>query len=294
MKHLLFFYLALSCVSGFFSLAILVLAYFKSRWKALKYFICFLLSGTLQLVWLTYVEYCYANFSIWFRNDYGVICYGLESLTIIILPLLVQELFVPSQRRRAGYLFGFLFLSGLLCLLVPFFAGVLIPGTLIETLLSYKVYRLIYGGVFLYSLTVFMLKINNISDAKEKNFYIGAMAILTILTVQTFFPVIKNFPESLFIFGSGYFYINVLLIHYTVNRFLKFPNTTSQETVDGLVTNREKEILALVLQGLANKDIGVQLCISEPTVKSHIQNIYKKLGVKNRIQLINSLKNLIK
>ncbi len=47
-------------------------------------------------------------------------------------------------------------------------------------------------------------------------------------------------------------------------------------------TDREKEVLTLLSQGLKHEEIGKRLCISLPTVRYHIQNIYKKLGVNNR------------
>jgi len=52
-----------------------------------------------------------------------------------------------------------------------------------------------------------------------------------------------------------------------------------------LITPREKEIVALVTQGLRNKEIAEKLSISEQTVKNHLQNIYDKLGVSDRLEL---------
>lgn len=48
------------------------------------------------------------------------------------------------------------------------------------------------------------------------------------------------------------------------------------------LTNREKDVLGLVSQGLSDKEIGQQLSISLHTVKSHMRNILSKLQVKNR------------
>ncbi|OGD22028.1 MAG: hypothetical protein A2W03_15700 [Candidatus Aminicenantes bacterium RBG_16_63_16] len=53
------------------------------------------------------------------------------------------------------------------------------------------------------------------------------------------------------------------------------------------LTSREREILQLVILGANNKDIGKKLFISGSTVRNHIYNIYQKLGVRNRIELIN-------
>lgn len=50
------------------------------------------------------------------------------------------------------------------------------------------------------------------------------------------------------------------------------------------ITPREREIIALVAQGSANKEIGAQLGISEDTVKQHVSRILQKLGVKDRAQ----------
>ncbi|MCP5104183.1 MAG: helix-turn-helix transcriptional regulator [bacterium] len=53
------------------------------------------------------------------------------------------------------------------------------------------------------------------------------------------------------------------------------------------ISKREQEIALLVLQGETNKSIEEKLFISAHTVKNHIYNIYRKLGIKNRLQLTN-------
>lgn len=51
-----------------------------------------------------------------------------------------------------------------------------------------------------------------------------------------------------------------------------------------IFTEREREVLNLVLQGLNNKEISQCLVISNHTTKAHVASIYKKLGVTNRVQ----------
>lgn len=55
------------------------------------------------------------------------------------------------------------------------------------------------------------------------------------------------------------------------------------------ISEREQEIIELILKGKSNKEIEDALFISIKTVKSHIYNIYKKLGVKNRLELIHKI-----
>lgn len=58
------------------------------------------------------------------------------------------------------------------------------------------------------------------------------------------------------------------------------------------VSEREIEIVEQVAQGNPNKIIAEKLFISENTVKSHIKNIYRKLEISNRIQLLKLLEKL--
>jgi DNA-binding NarL/FixJ family response regulator len=52
------------------------------------------------------------------------------------------------------------------------------------------------------------------------------------------------------------------------------------------LTDRESEVLQLLAQGLANKQIALQLGISEHTVKFHVSGIYAKLGATNRTEAV--------
>ena len=52
------------------------------------------------------------------------------------------------------------------------------------------------------------------------------------------------------------------------------------------LSNREAEVAELVTQGLSNRDVASQLFVTEKTVKFHLTNIYKKMSVKSRAQLI--------
>jgi len=54
------------------------------------------------------------------------------------------------------------------------------------------------------------------------------------------------------------------------------------EAIPGGLTAREVEVLRLLATGKTNRDIAVELVISEHTVARHIQNIYAKVGVSSR------------
>jgi DNA-binding NarL/FixJ family response regulator len=63
---------------------------------------------------------------------------------------------------------------------------------------------------------------------------------------------------------------------------------TLQSHIPGLppLTNREMEVLTMVLQGASNKEIANKSSISERTVKTHLYRVYRKLNVKSRTKAI--------
>jgi DNA-binding NarL/FixJ family response regulator len=59
------------------------------------------------------------------------------------------------------------------------------------------------------------------------------------------------------------------------------PTSSTASPADGLST-REREVLRLVAQGLANKQVGTRLGISERTVKAHLGRVFREIGVSDR------------
>lgn len=62
--------------------------------------------------------------------------------------------------------------------------------------------------------------------------------------------------------------------------------TESEPLSEGPLSERELEVLNLLSKGLANKQIAVELGISEHTVKFHVSSIYTKLNVTNRTEAV--------
>ncbi len=53
-----------------------------------------------------------------------------------------------------------------------------------------------------------------------------------------------------------------------------------------ILSLREKQVLELIIAGMKNSKIAIQLGISEGTIRKHINNIYEKLHVTNRVELM--------
>ena len=62
------------------------------------------------------------------------------------------------------------------------------------------------------------------------------------------------------------------------------PNLMPDSTLSRLLSEREKEVLALLAKGLSNGDIAARVFLSEGTVRNYVSSIFEKLGVSDRTQ----------
>ncbi len=85
-------------------------------------------------------------------------------------------------------------------------------------------------------------------------------------------------------------YIRRLLAGFDRDRSLKSaddsaqPGATPAEPVDALLSEREREVLQLMIEGHTNQEIAAALVISLNTVKTHAKRIFTQLNVRNRTE----------
>ena len=82
--------------------------------------------------------------------------------------------------------------------------------------------------------------------------------------------------------------IEALIRRSNWNKYKKGKAPVSKETMESIskLTQRELEILKMVSKGASNADIAEKLFVKEVTIKTHLNNIYKKLNVENRVQAV--------
>ena len=69
----------------------------------------------------------------------------------------------------------------------------------------------------------------------------------------------------------------------SLSSFSDLPNTRTRRQWG--LTRREQQLIPLIGRGMTNKEIAMQLSLSEETVKSHVHRILRKAGVGNRVEL---------
>jgi DNA-binding NarL/FixJ family response regulator len=70
-----------------------------------------------------------------------------------------------------------------------------------------------------------------------------------------------------------------------IKEFVRTPRAAPPKEVDEL-SSREVEVLRLMARGLSNSEIGLELFISETTVKTHVTHILQKLCLRDRVQAV--------
>ena len=63
---------------------------------------------------------------------------------------------------------------------------------------------------------------------------------------------------------------------------LRVVNTNGED----LLTPREEQVVALVAEGLSNRDVAQEVKLSEHTVKKYLFRIFDKLGISTRVELV--------
>ena len=111
-------------------------------------------------------------------------------------------------------------------------------------------------------------------DLIKKSLKAGAISyILKNISGEKLIKTIKDVYEDKFVLSS-----------HATKILLSELRETAKENIK--LTNREKEILSLIVQGLSNKQIAERLFLSNSTVQFHVSNVFSKLGVSKRTEAV--------
>ncbi|MFA5699399.1 MAG: helix-turn-helix transcriptional regulator [Sphaerochaeta sp.] len=218
--------------------------------------------------------------------------------------------------------------TAMLFMLSRFFINQL-PAADHQKKLGNRILRFLILIFFLISIWVIIGKsrgnwIRALQDTLQFHFFSGSMfcvihAILALFFVRqattweeewllkgfalTFLPLVILFPLDILFFlhlsfKMVYLSFTILAVHLYFFISRRYFLTYEQPALPAVnlsekygTTEREEEILRLLVDGSSNQEIAKKLFISVNTVKTHIKNIYAKLGVNNRLQLFSLMKD---
>jgi DNA-binding NarL/FixJ family response regulator len=99
--------------------------------------------------------------------------------------------------------------------------------------------------------------------------------------------LLKDSPSDQVVNAVRTVYKGESIIHPAMTKkLISFHQQDSRMKEASTLTDREREVLVCLVEGLSNKEIAQRLYISDKTVKIHVSKIFKKLDVKSRSQVV--------
>jgi len=302
MEHLAIAYDLLVIMIGLAALSIVVFWASRTGESDLRDFGILYTCFTLVLIVLLLKKYLSLNVAdysarAWYRLS------GLEEALNFAVIVAVIHFFagVYQVRYRRGITLAVLGIT-LLCMLLilsPLGAVLDAEASTIHFGTGYRIGTLWYFLSFTFAMLLGYGGLRRVWGTERRNFLLGLLIFATIgylETVSSLVPSLRQtsvtFPsDSGFLFSSiPYALYGIFIIGY----FLRYPVPTLpdvNEVPEAFlakygITDREREIILKVIQGKSNADIAGELFISLATVKTHLHNIYTKIGVESRYDLL--------
>lgn len=164
---------------------------------------------------------------------------------------------------------------------------------------GYRIATLGYFASFTFAMLLGFAGLRRVWHSERRNFLIGLLVFASIGYLETISNLIPSLRETSATFPSegGFLFSSIPYALYgifVIGYFLRYPvpalpgmDEVSESFLTRYgITDREREIILKVVQGKSNADIAGELFISLATVKTHLHNIYRKIGVDSRFDLL--------
>ena len=303
MQHLILFYFFITNLIGFGALAFLLLMYLKTGEKLIKYFLffysmfAFFIIQRIISIYLSNIIIDIPVGMIIFSRIINILLYSGLIFTVIVF----VNHFVGFKYSRLINLYA----------LVCFITSILYSGIVLlydftsDSIIGFDstniISDIINSLLLLYAVCIFFL---HPADSKNQKIHFtlklfflfsSPLLFLDIFNKKTVFFI--TISDHIFFFPLFYCFIGIIFGYYIFKDFYFAPRLKLNElSIDEFcnkyfITNREKEILNLLLKGYTNTKISNELFISISTVKTHIHNIYGRTNAKSRYELIHLIKS---
>ncbi len=300
MEHFIFFFYILSFSSGIAACNVALLLYMQHKKVSVRYYS--ILQFSLVLIIASYILTKYISIvspmnkaAIHTVSDF-VMRSGFI-LLICVMPFFSHSIMGIEMSRFKKRLFtgvDILVVINMSLILFRFF-----NDSSVTRQIEFFIIDPLLALVTLYSIYMIVADFNSISEKTVKNAFLGFL-ILTVV----FFPVyiiegyrfeitaLRDYKIiEIFSLPLYFLILNTLSMIFSI-RYYNQPAFWKNNTLSDYfrekykITEREETIIGCIIEGLSNSQISSRLFISGKTVENHLSNIYSKLNVKNRVQLV--------
>ena len=302
MEHLQIAYDLFVIMIGLAALSIVVFWASRTGESDLRDFSIVYTCFTLVLVVLMLKKYLSLNVENYSARAWYALSGADEFLSFAIIVALIHFLAGVYRLRykRAITIFFLVMLFVCIALVLSPVGAVLDANARsIRFGIGFRIATLWHTAAFTFALALGYGLLPRLWHTERRNFLIGLLAFATVGYAETIISLLPSLRTTRVTLSSGddflfssipYALYGVFLIIY----FLRYP-VAAPLAMDALpeaflarynITDREREIILKVVQGKSNADIAGELFISLATVKTHLHNIYRKLDVDSRYDLL--------
>jgi len=302
MEHLLIAYDILVIIIGFAALSNAVVWALRTGQDDLGNFSIVYGIYTLMVVILVLRKYLFVNVAaysgrVWYYTwaMYEVLDFALVMAALYYF--LEAHKFRFGRRVAASFLFSMLICDGLI--FSPFGATLDEGEKIIRLGIGFWIAATWYTVFFTCAISLGYWLLVRVWRTEKRTFTIGLLAFASVGYVEALLTTLRKFGATTRALGPGggflyssipYALYGVFLIVYFLRYPLSAPLGSDEIPAEFLskygITEREREIITKVMQGKSNEDIARELFISLATVKTHLYNIYKKVGIDSRYDLL--------
>lgn len=304
MQHLILLYYILSVSFGTANLSLATYFYFKYRNRLALSYLLFLVILLLYVLNHSIYFYCFSILSMRSHNFITLMNFNyvvFNSALIYLIPK--TSLILCGNETNKSLMFG------MLKLLAIFFPVIFLITLLTGTNKGVQETFIYISGILLLLVIIWVISLFILNFRKFSDFL--RVVILTgVILVLLFFPGflvdlnfyffqerLKVLPKVFNFLGLFFLIWNIFGVYYGfrfIERFSNLNEEISFKIPDEFykyyrINSREKEILNLLLQGYTNKEISEKVYLSEGTVKNYIYNIFQKLNISNRMQILRKI-----
>ena len=287
-------------ISGSSGIVISGLLYLSHKTRLIKIYFLALVFWTVSQ--LFYHVFYYLNEVIHYTDQFVNVL--LNDLTFVfiapfvfLLIILIHEIFKVEMAKGAlqSTKIAVIFLALPSMVLKYFLPDYGLVWDIIEALKGIGFYFFLYFIAFDINRHLSII-INDDIRRIFKNIFYLQMAFYPLMIIESISFFERSYPFGISVVTLFYAVVNLMWLYF-VSRYLHLPEIKliAEEPDSGYenffaifkLTKREKEVTKLLLSGLSYEDVAKQLFITLETVKTHVNNIYKKSGVGSKIELSN-------
>ena len=226
-----------------------------------------------------------------FNYIYTITMYACMGFVIIFLPYFLSWVIAKPWRRiqilRFYPLAMVYFGMGL--------ASLLVDNAVFDRW-AFVVQTLMFLGMYVYCIVTLWVNLKNIEDRSSRGVALAINIVslsLTPLSVfSIFFRAVADFSYPVYVLAFSIIIMVYDYIRFGLDRQKQEnkPELSFESLSRYKISEREFTVVQLICEGLTNKEIAQELNISVNTVNNHVANIFSKMDVRSRIDLLKALK----